>query len=229
MIHRMRYPGGKGKCFQRLINLMPPHRVYIEPYLGGGAVLRHKRPAEASIGLDIDPAVIERWQHDRSKLCTVVQTDAVAYLASYPYVGDELVYADPPYLAAVRQRAKVYRHDYTEDNHKKLLETLKRAGCMVMISGYHSALYDDALSGWRKVSFSAKTHAGVREECVWMNFDSPQRLHDGSRLGHTFRDRQTIKRRQSRIIDRFDQMDPLERYELLGVLNTKYGLLPEVV
>lgn len=229
MIHRMRYPGGKGKCFQRLINLMPPHRVYIEPYLGGGAVLRHKRPAEISIGLDLDPKVIKHWQHGLASPCTVLQADAVTYLSSYSYTGHELVYADPPYLPSVRRREKVYRHDYTEEDHRKLLETIKRAGCMVMISGYPSVLYDDMLSGWRKVLFSAKTHTDVREECVWMNFDPPKRIHDGSHLGHTFRDRQTIKRRVSRMVDKFSLMDPIERDVLLGVLNGKYGALQEEI
>ncbi|KHE92566.1 MAG: hypothetical protein SCABRO_01681, partial [Candidatus Scalindua brodae] len=39
----MNYPGGKGGVFQKLINLMPPHDVYIETHLGGGAVIRNKR------------------------------------------------------------------------------------------------------------------------------------------------------------------------------------------
>jgi len=43
----MRYDGGKGAmgCAQWIINQIPPHRVYIEPFLGGGAVLRLKAPA----------------------------------------------------------------------------------------------------------------------------------------------------------------------------------------
>jgi len=50
------YPGGKNGAgvYQRLINLMPPHRVYIEPFLGGGAIMRLKRAAPLSIGLDLD-------------------------------------------------------------------------------------------------------------------------------------------------------------------------------
>ena len=32
---------------------MPPHRVYIEPFLGGGAIMRLKRPAVLNIGLDL--------------------------------------------------------------------------------------------------------------------------------------------------------------------------------
>lgn len=223
----MRYPGGKGKCFQQLINLMPPHRVYIESHLGGGAVLRHKRSAEISIGIDIDPKVIERWNKTHSKDCILLQTDATDYLANYPYTGNELIYADPPYLPFVRRRTKVYRYDYTEEDHIKLLEILKQVKCMVMISGYQSLLYEEALSQWRKVSFMAKTHTDVREECVWMNFDPPQQLHDVSYLGHTFRDRQTIKRRQSRIMERFTTMDPIERHGLLNLLNAQYNFSSE--
>ncbi len=60
----MVYPGGKGGpgVFQRLINFMPPHEVYIEPFLGGGAVFRSKRPAVLNIGLDLNPDVIAGWR-----------------------------------------------------------------------------------------------------------------------------------------------------------------------
>jgi len=58
------YPGGKNGAgvYQTIINLMPPHRVYIEPFLGGGAILRLKRPAAVTVGLDLDPAVISQWR-----------------------------------------------------------------------------------------------------------------------------------------------------------------------
>jgi hypothetical protein len=45
-----------------LINLMPPHLVYCEPFLGGGAVMRLKRPAEYNIGVDLDAGVIAAWR-----------------------------------------------------------------------------------------------------------------------------------------------------------------------
>lgn len=52
------YFGGKGSCFREMINLIPPHIRYWEPFVGKGAVLRNKRPANQNIGIDIDPAVI---------------------------------------------------------------------------------------------------------------------------------------------------------------------------
>lgn len=50
----MNYPGGKNSAgvYQRIICQMPPHRVYVEPFLGSGAILRYKKPAEVNIGFD---------------------------------------------------------------------------------------------------------------------------------------------------------------------------------
>ena len=39
----MNFAGGKGGTYQKNINLMPPHDVYIESYLGGGAIMRYKK------------------------------------------------------------------------------------------------------------------------------------------------------------------------------------------
>jgi DNA adenine methylase len=61
----MRYPGGKGAdgVYQAIINLMPKHRVYIEPFLGGGAILRHKKPAETNYAFEIDPEAFHDFAH----------------------------------------------------------------------------------------------------------------------------------------------------------------------
>lgn len=219
----MRYPGGKGKCYQRLINLMPPHSTYIETHLGGGAVLRHKRSAATNIGIDADPAVVSAWRARDWVGCTVVQADAVAFLREYAISREVLVYSDPPYLPDCRRNPKIYRHEYSRQDHVKLLDVLTTLPCMVMISGYDSALYEARLTGWRKETFPAKTHVDVREECVWMNFPPPTTLHDPSFLGDTFRDRQTIRRRHDRIVDKFDRMDVVERDHVLAMLNSRFG------
>lgn len=61
---RMAYPGGKSGSgvYQAIINLMPPHEVYIEPFLGGGAIMRLKRPAPVNIGVDSNKDVIRLWR-----------------------------------------------------------------------------------------------------------------------------------------------------------------------
>jgi hypothetical protein len=61
--NRSTYPGGKGGSgvHQNIINLIPPHGVYIETHLGGGSILKYKRPAAVNIGIDLDPEVIKAW------------------------------------------------------------------------------------------------------------------------------------------------------------------------
>ena len=225
----MRYSGGKGKCYQRLINLMPPHQTFIETHLGGGAVMRNKKAAGRNIGLDLDAAVIELWQSDFPGICELHQVDAVTFLEGYSFEGQELVYVDPPYVPETRRRQKVYRCDYSEEDHIRLLRCLVALPCNVVLSGYECDLYNRELPGWRKVSFSAKTHREVREETVWMNFEPPSRLHDSRYIGETFRERQTIQRRQSRLRSRIESLDPIERHDLLQWMQELYGNTGEVV
>ena len=58
----MQYPGGKnsGGSFQRIINQIPPHDTFIELFAGSAAIARMKRPAERTILIDSDAAVLGR-------------------------------------------------------------------------------------------------------------------------------------------------------------------------
>ncbi len=222
MIPHMRYPGGKGKTYQRLINLMPPHEVYIETHLGGGAVLRHKRPALQSIGLDCDPQVIERWADQTPPHALVMLGRAEEFLSSYAFTGTELVYCAPPYLPSTRRRERVYTYDYSLEDHEKLLSLLRGLPCKVILSGYASTLYDTALHDWSRISFQAMSHIGLREEVAWFNFQPPTQLHDSRHIGATFRQRQSASRRLSRMKRKLEKMDPVERNALHEWLNSTY-------
>jgi DNA adenine methylase len=165
MIAAMRYPGGKFRCYQKLINLIPTHRVYIETHLGGGAVLRHKTPAEVNIGVDLDSEVIRAFKGfgDGYQFHTV---SAEEFLSNYRFEGDEFVYADPPYWPASRRsRRRLYRHTYTESEHVRLLGILKRLPCAVMLSGYDNTTYSGVLRGWRKHAFTGTGQFQFRRAC----------------------------------------------------------------
>lgn len=59
----MQYSGGKNGSgvFQRLICMMPPHKVYVEMFLGSGAVLRRKKPAGLSLAYEMDRKAIREF------------------------------------------------------------------------------------------------------------------------------------------------------------------------
>ena len=122
----MRYPGGKGGAgvYQTIINNIPPHDTYIETHLGGGNILERKRPAARSVGIDVDPEVIEVWRQLDVPGLELHHGDAVAWLESHQFTGSEFVYADPPYVMDSRRGGKLYRHEYDDADHVRLLDVL---------------------------------------------------------------------------------------------------------
>jgi site-specific DNA-adenine methylase len=215
----MNYPGGKGAVYHKLVNLMPPHEVYIETHLGGGAVMRNKRPANLNIGVEIDPEVIRMWGDGNQIGFEMIHGDSVNYLKSYRFIGKELVYCDPPYLRETRKKPKrLYRYEYSRKQHEELLEILKSLKCKVMISGYESTLYKESLNGWHTHSYQASCQHGVATEWIWMNYSPPVELHDYRYLGDNFRKRERIRNKSKRWALKLKSMPVLERQALLAAM-----------
>lgn len=217
----MRYPGGKGKCFQQVINILPPHTTYIETHLGGGAVLRNKRAAARSIGIDIDEQVIDFWCTYYPNLAEYVHGDAIDFLRSFPFRGSELVYCDPPYLPSTRKRTRIYQYDLTESDHALLLDTLLQLPCSVVISGYESSLYHSRLQRWSNFRFRTKAHDSVREEWLWANYAFPEQLHDMQYFGANYRERQNLKRRMERLQSRIARLTKPEQHQLAEWIHSQ--------
>jgi site-specific DNA-adenine methylase len=212
----MTYPGGKGRAYQRIISLMPPHATYIETHLGGGSILRRKRPARRSFAIDVDEQVIAGWRATRMAGVEFVQGCAVRFLRQFDFAGDELVYSDPPYWPDMRRRTRCYRHDYTREDHLELLATLTELPCRVMLSGYTNAAYDKALAGWNRHAVANQTQVGAVEETLWTNFTPDHRLHDYSYVGEDFRERERIRRGRITQIERLRRASPIERAAMLS-------------
>jgi site-specific DNA-adenine methylase len=216
-----RYSGGKGKTYQKFINRIPPHEVYIESHLGGGSIMRHKRPAQRNIGIDIDLSVIEMWSCKTGLDLEIFHQDAIEYLQNYNFTGNEMVYCDPPYLRETRKKHyPIYKYEYTTEQHIELLKVIKGLPCMVMISGYHSQLYMDSLKDWNTHSFQAKTHHHMATEFMWMNYSTPVELHDYRYLGDDYRERERIKKKSERWVEKLKKMPVLERQGLLAAIQS---------
>ncbi len=224
MAESTRYPGGKGTCYHRLINLIPPHDTYIETHLGGGAVIRNKLPANRNIAIDSDPAAHLLWDHGKYPHVELIKTDAADWLRNFKPKDHAFIYADPPYLMSTRKTTeRRYNHEYSKDHHIELLRILLNLASpitQIMISGYNSELYAEMLDGWNVESFQTMTRGGLATEYVWMSYPPPGKLHDYRYLGDTFRDRERIQRKQNRWVARLRRMPELERNALLDrILN----------
>ena len=93
-----------------------------------------------------------------------------------------LFYLDPPYLHQTRISTAVYgsngQYEMTEEDHRKMLELLSQVKGKIMLSGYPSELYDQALEAWRRHDFILPNNAsgGTKKrrmiECLWCNFST---------------------------------------------------------
>lgn len=198
-----RYPGGKGAdgTFQWLLALMPTHAMYVEPFVGKGAIARRKPPALATLLFDKDPAVIRWWKNLRWPGVIAERRDGIHWLERHgrDLGSDCLVYCDPPYLPSTRRKLRMYRHELSARDHRRLLRASRNCSCPVMLSGYASTMYDEELAGWHRFTHWAITRGKVmREEVCWCNYD-PEKVTPALAIryeafGRNFREREKVGR-----------------------------------
>lgn len=222
----MRYRGGKNGAgvYQTIINQIPPHHTYLEPFLGSGAILRHKKPALVSYGVDKDGAALDavRGELAGRALVNLVEGCGIEFLEKWRvWKADDFVYCDPPYLKSTRSfQGDIYKYEMTAKDHARLIKVLLSLPCPVAISGYSSKLYEISFGRWRRIQFETVKHSGEKAiECVWMNYPEPIALHDYRYLGENFRERQRIKRKVERHRKRLAALPILERRLILMALQ----------
>lgn len=212
----MPYLGGKSQAgvYQRIINQIPPHEIYIEPFLGAGAIARLKRPARLSFGVDRSPPELPAPPG-----MTVIRGCGMEFLENFDWRGAEFVYCDPPYVHSTRKSHHRYAHELSDDDHRRLLRIIDGLSCPVMISGYPSALYDAALAHWHREEFEVLTRGHTwATEVLWRNYERPAVLHDLRYVGKDYRERLRIKRKIARWRARLASTSALERAALFAAL-----------
>lgn len=211
------YLGSKAASglYQTIIAMMPPHETYIETHLGGGAIMKRKPPAINNIGIDIDPQALADFDCDYP--VQLINSCAHDFLAQQDFTAAELLYCDPPYLKDTRTSHNQYRFEYSQQDHRALLELIKSLPCQSIVSGYPSELYDDLLSDWNSIELQAMTRGGPRTEKLWYNYDI-DRVHWISFAGNNFTDRQRIKRKAQRWQKKYQALPRPERLAILAAI-----------
>lgn len=221
-----RYPGGKNGAgsYQRIINIIPPHKIFIEACAGSGAITRTMKPCEYNILIEADPVQAEklkelhrpeviirnsRWENDQE---IVMGTDL-----------NTVIYFDPPYLKETRSSDRdIYQVEWTEKDHRRLLEFVTREDRKIIISHPRHELYERELKHWNTIDFEYMTRRGMRWDRLWYNYPTPERLHDYSFVGNNRTRRQVIDRRITRWCSQLEKMEPRERNALLEEVIKKF-------
>jgi DNA adenine methylase len=262
------YFGGKTRLADRIVDLLPAHDHYVEPFAGSLAVLLAKPRSKMETVNDLDGHLMTFWRvlrdqpddlarvmaltpHSRAeyvaaadldssmtdlerarrvwvllaqgragtlrntgwryyanpagssigmpgylagyvaRVCPAAERlggvslearDALEIIVKYGASYNSLLYVDPPYLGSTR--AANYRHEMTSHReHRVLASALKGCKAAVVLSGYHSPLYDDLYDGWHRAELKAWTGNGIRNgatktdgdrvEVLWSNRPFP--------------------------------------------------------
>jgi DNA adenine methylase len=114
---------------------------------------------------------------ERLRGVTIERREAMEVMAAHDG-ANTLHYVDPPYLPETRSNKSrrwgggyhAYTHEMDDADHAELLAFLPTLNGAVVLSGYHSELYEEALEGWARVERAAMADgARSRTEVLWLN------------------------------------------------------------
>ena len=117
-------------------------------------------------------AIVERLQG------VIIENRPAMEVCRQHDADDCLHYLDPPYMPETRsgksrktgERYHAYAHEMTTEDHVAFLADVVTLNGAVVISGYATALYDEALHGWRRVTRAALADGALkRVEVLWLN------------------------------------------------------------
>lgn len=254
------YYGGKTAIADRIAEVLPPHKHYVEPFAGSLAVLLAKPRLPFETVNDLDGRLMTFWRvlrdrpEDLEAACALTPHSRAEYRAAYDLnVPDEvevarrvwviltqgragsfrptgwrfyenpdtssrssmpryvrgyaerlgpaaerlmgvqlecrpaldiianygehpgvLIYADPPYLRSTRASRQYGVEMSSDTEHEDLAAALNECKATVVLSGYHSPLYDALYADWHRVEIPAIAGNGAagergRTEVLWSN------------------------------------------------------------
>lgn len=226
------YNGGKGGngTYQSIINHIPKCSRLVEVFGGSCAISRMIRLPGLTVINDIDRSIYEKLillaTHLKGTAVIVENKSYEDLIVKYDDDGssDTFFYLDPPYLFSTRKSSKpLYKYEFSESDHIEFLSMAKTVRSNCMISHYPCELYNNELKGWQTFDFESNTRQGMRTERIYMNYDTPQILQDYRYLGKDYIERQQIKRKTERWLNRLAQLPDMERTALLSAVIGKYN------
>lgn len=225
------YNGGKNGngTYQTIINQIPKHNIYVEPFAGSAAIFCHKLPAVNSILCDKSRKQCEILKSKLSPSPIILNCDTVKSIKFIVTLCNLLhscghtvfMYLDPPYPFKSRSyQLPIYKHEMSDADHIALLNGIVSANFNIAISTYQNAMYAAKLTNWRLVRYQSIVRGGTRTELLYMNYPKPSELHDYQYIGNTFRQRETFNRYRKNYINKFNRFPATLQNSILNQLTS---------
>ena len=139
----LKYPGSKWTLAERIVREMPPHKFYLEPFFGSGAVFFNKDPAEYETINDLDGNVVNFF-----RVCREHPDELARAVNLTPFAREEFL--------SIQERAAGEDIQLTGDSVEDARRFLVRC-----CQGFGSKLADRV--GWK----NTKQPAGPNNAAIW--------------------------------------------------------------
>ena len=226
---KMYYPGNKNipGLIHKIINQIPVCSYFFEPFAGSAAVSKFLSvlpgiKTQFYIN-DLDPQVISNCKVPSGSTVTNIDGfDIIDKICNSRSGTDTFVFIDPPYHHSTRpNRTDIYNYEFTHADHVRLLSSILQLNCNCMIIHPVCDLYNHALKSWRSIPVTVRYHSKTSKEKLYMNYPGPVKLLTYVLTGKDCWDRQRIKRKGDRIVQKLLSLPAAERdYIIFRILQS---------
>lgn len=210
--------------FQKIINHIPKHKVYYELFAGSASVHAKMTVWPGKVHLiELDNEVCKLLSLTFPE-ATVINGNSIKLLKS-KYIEpcqDTFIFVDPPYHHSTRPlQTNLYKYELSHSDHVQLLSHLLEMKNKIMVVHPRCELYDSMLSDWIKVDLKIRYNRKTSHECLYMNYELDV-LHDTSFVGSDCWERQRIKRKCDRLIQKIEKLPNNEKQYILERIKSKF-------
>lgn len=131
----------------------------------------------ASFSTQLPSDILEvamRLKHSQGKCVQIENQDALKLIGRHNR-KNVLIYIDPPYVMSTRS-SRIYKHEYKDEDHIRLLEMINQSKAKIVLSGYENKTYSEMLARWKKFSIESNCEGGQKRiETIWLNYEPPNK------------------------------------------------------
>ena len=153
------YYGGKQELAKKIINLIPSHKTYCEPFIGGAAIFFAKPVSKAEIINDINSEVVNFYEvlkHDFFALQAEIECCDALKIIRQNDNGETFFYLDPPYVGACQG----HYDGYSQSDFNELIDLLTKIEGRFLLSSFRNTYLSEASKhyGWSQIELKMNTH-----------------------------------------------------------------------
>ena len=97
------YYGGKQQLADTIVRLIPPHKIYVEPFIGGGAVYFAKQPSELEVINDINGEVANFYKIIKNDFDTLQKEIEKTLYSREAHRHARVVYENPDMFSPAKR------------------------------------------------------------------------------------------------------------------------------